>query len=191
MKLLWKCLEIYSQLRLLMNGVKVRGKKIYIRKNFRKVGSGKGIHIDGTAGIYIGTNSMITCGEEAEIQIGKNFHATEHLRLTSLNRVTIGNNVLLGSDVTIIDSNHGMNGNDLEKGYNNQKMLKSTVNIQDNVWCGDRVIILPGASIGCGSIIGAGSIVTKDVPPYCIAVGNPARVIKKWNRELEVWEKAE
>ena len=81
-----------------------------------------------------------------------------------------------------------MNAGDLEKGYNAQKMLKKTVHINDNVWCGDRVIVLPGVTIGEGTIIGAGSIVTRDIPPYCIAAGNPARVIKKWNKGKTVWE---
>jgi maltose O-acetyltransferase len=54
----------------------------------------------------------------------------------------------------------------------------SPVTISDDVWIGMRVIILPGVTIGRGAIIGAGAVVTKDVPPYCVAVGNPARVVR-------------
>lgn len=189
MNILMMCLNIVSRLKMFVHRIHIHGvKNIYIRRRFRMIGSGKKVHIDGSEGVYIGPNSMITCAEDAIIEIGTNFHATEHLRLTSLKSVVIGNNVLLGSDVTIIDSNHGMNAGDLEKGYNAQKMLKKTVHINDNVWCGDRVIVLPGVTIGEGTIIGAGSIVTRDIPPYCIAAGNPARVIKKWNKGKTVWE---
>ncbi len=62
------------------------------------------------------------------------------------------------------------------------------ITIGDKVWIGNGVSVLEGVSIGKGAVIGAGSVVTKDVPPYCIAVGAPARVIKKYNFDLKEWE---
>ncbi len=129
---------------------------------------------------------MITCC--GEVQIGYGFSATEFFRLTALEKVTIGNNVLIGSSVTIMDCNHGTDP-DIQGGYLKQQMITGKVVIEDGVWCGDHVIILPGVTIGQHSIIGAGSIVTKSIPEYCIAVGNPAKVIKRWNAEYKRWEK--
>ena len=56
-------------------------------------------------------------------------------------------------------------------------------------WVGEKVIIMPGVTIGDRSIIGAGAIVTRDIPPYSIAVGNPAKVIKRYNFKTHSWEK--
>ena len=60
--------------------------------------------------------------------------------------------------------------------------------IENNVWLGDNVVVMPGVTIGHGSIIGSLSVVTHDVPPECIAVGSPARVIKYWNDARQMWE---
>ena len=110
--------------------------------------------------------------------------------MTSLNKVVIGNNVLLGSSVTILDCNHGMDAEE-ETGYFEQDMLLKEVHVEDGVWCGDHVIILPGVTVGKHSIIGAGSVVTKSIPSYCIAAGNPARVIKKWDFNSKSWKRTE
>jgi acetyltransferase-like isoleucine patch superfamily enzyme len=58
---------------------------------------------------------------------------------------------------------------------------KGSVTIEDNVWIGDKVTILPNVRIGEGSVIGANSVVTKDIPPFCVAAGNPAKIIRKLN----------
>jgi acetyltransferase-like isoleucine patch superfamily enzyme len=63
------------------------------------------------------------------------------------------------------------------------------VRIEKGCWIGEKVIILPGVNIGKRSIIGAGSVVTKSIPEYSIAVGNPARVIKTWNKDKKQWVK--
>ena len=102
--------------------------------------------------------------------------------------IKIGNNVLMASDVTIASENHGMDPEN-ELPYMKQKLIVAPVTIGDNCWIGDKVIILPGTSIGQGSIIGAGAVVTKDVPAYSIAVGNPAHVIKKYDFGIHEWVK--
>ena len=61
--------------------------------------------------------------------------------------------------------------------------------IEDNVWLGDNVTVLPGVTIGRGSIIGSNAVVSKSIPPYSIAVGIPARVIKRWDEETKSWRK--
>ena len=91
--------------------------------------------------------------------------------------ITIGDNVMFGPDVRIITSNHAFDRLDIpmrEQGYEEEK----PVVIGNDVWIGTRVLILPGVTIGDGCVIGAGAVVTKDIPPYSVAVGVPAKVVK-------------
>lgn len=91
--------------------------------------------------------------------------------------VTIGNHVLMGAECLIYTENHNFNRMECtidQQGYQEPR----PVIIGDDVWIGSRVIILPGVSVGNGAVIGAGSVVTHDVPPYAIVGGNPAKVIK-------------
>lgn len=98
-----------------------------------------------------------------------------------VNRIEIGNHVLLGSNILIIDHSHGRFEIDSKDVPWEKRALysKGPVVIEDNVWLGDNVSVLPGVTIGKGSVVGAGSVVTKDVPPYSLAAGNPAKVIKQ------------
>ena len=68
-------------------------------------------------------------------------------------------------------------------------VIAKPVTIGDNVWVTSNVTILPGVTIGSNTVIGAGSVVTKDIPPYTICIGMPAKPIKKWNFEKAVWVK--
>jgi len=91
--------------------------------------------------------------------------------------VSIGDDVMMGPEVVIITSNHRFDRTDCsirEQGYQEHK----PVTIEDDVWIGQRAMIMPGVTIGKGSVIGAGAVVAKYVPPYSVAVGNPCRVIK-------------
>jgi maltose O-acetyltransferase len=91
--------------------------------------------------------------------------------------ITIGADVMMGPDVVILTTNHIFENTDIpmdQQGIANEL----PVTIEDDVWIGTRVIILPGRHIGRGSIIGAGSVVTKDIPPFAIVGGNPAKVIR-------------
>jgi len=83
--------------------------------------------------------------------------------------------------------NHGYE--DISIPPSKQKDIIKLITIEDEVWIGANCVITIGVTIGKHSIVGAGSVVTKDIPPYCIAVGNPARVIKKYNSETAAWEK--
>lgn len=92
--------------------------------------------------------------------------------------VSIGDNVMMGPDVLIYTTNHRFANRDIpmrKQGYQPEK----PVSIGNDVWIGARVIILPGVHIGDGCVIGAGAVVTKDVPAYCVCAGNPAKVIKE------------
>ena len=90
---------------------------------------------------------------------------------------TIGDYVMMGEDCTIITRNHSHSRTDIpmmEQGFE----MEQPVTIGNDVWIGDRVTILPGVHIGDGCVIGAGAVVTRDIPPYAIACGVPAKVIR-------------
>ena len=89
--------------------------------------------------------------------------------------LTIGNNVMMGPECLFYSNNHKFNRETLK--YEGYTEINPIV-IEDDVWIGRRAIIMGGVRVGKGAVIGAGAVVTKDVPPYCVAAGNPA-VIKK------------
>lgn len=120
------------------------------------------------------TRPIICIGSEC--QIGSYNH------ITAVNSIKIGQGVLTGKFVTITENSHGDTKNALETDMSPIKRKvysKGSVIIGDNVWIGDKATVLPNVIIGKGSIIGANSVVTKDIPPYSIAAGNPATVVKK------------
>lgn len=143
-------------------------------------------------GFYVGSNSKLLCyiadGFTPCITIGENFHATRQFTVQCANKVTIGNNVLVASDVFMIDYNHGLNP--LTSSYlDNSLEVSKGIVVEDGVWIGNNVIILGGVTIGKKAVIAAGAVVTKDVPEYTIVAGNPANVIKKYNFEDKQWER--
>lgn len=124
--------------------------------------------------------------ERLGLIVGNNFSSTSRCRITCAHKITIGNHVLLAPEVFITDHNHGMTPSSIDD-YASQPLLVGSVVIEDNVWIGQRACILPGVTIGKFSIIGANSVVTKDIPPYSLAVGAPARVIKEWDKDRREW----
>jgi acetyltransferase-like isoleucine patch superfamily enzyme len=107
--------------------------------------------------------------------------------------VTIGDRVLIASKVFISDHNHGSYKGATGQSHPAQPPASRALHvapvlIDDDVWIGEFVSILPGVHIGRGSVIGAQSVVTRDVPPGCVAVGNPARVIRRFNFDTSSWE---
>lgn len=128
-----------------------------------------------------------------KLTIGNDVSFSDFNHIGAFNFIKIGNHVLFGSKCYVTDHNHGIyQGNqqsNIDVAPENRKLTKDgTVIIEDNVWLGDNVVVLPNVTIGYGSIIGAGAIVTKSIPAECMAVGAPAHVIKRWNRELKIWE---
>ena len=108
--------------------------------------------------------------------IGTNSIWNEGCWINARGGIEIGSNVLIGPHCIIQSQNHVFE--DVTKPICLQGYVRKPVKIEDDCWIGARVIILPGVHIGRGSVIGAGSVVTKSIPPYSVAVGSPARVIR-------------
>lgn len=119
--------------------------------------------------------------------IGNNCSIGNRFSILTADKVLIEDNNLIASDVIIAAENHGINLEEADS-YASIKLNSKPVTIKDGCWIGEKVIILPGVTIGRRSIIGAGSVVTKSVPEYSIAVGNPAKVIKRYNMDNHQWE---
>lgn len=148
-----------------------------VGKNFMTIGSNSSIgkHSIITAWDYLGT---------PVIKIGNNVILGDYIHITAVNSIEISDGVLTGKFVTITDNSHGRLNNieELQQTPGSREVYsKGPVIIKKNVWIGDKVTILPGVIIGDGAIIGANAVVTKDVPPFTIVGGNPAKIIKNIN----------
>lgn len=135
-----------------------------------------------------------TPGQTCCISIGENVQMNDSVHIVGSVGVRIGNDVLLASKIFISDLNHGAygTGNQHDSPLTvpaGRPLVCSPVVIEDKVWIGEFVSVLPGVTIGEGSIIGTMSVVTKSIPAYSIAVGSPAKVIKTFNFETQQWEK--
>ena len=108
--------------------------------------------------------------------IGNNAFISDDTKINVRKKVSIGNGVMIGQGVLIYDHDH-----DYRKGHiaMHDNFLEREVQIGNDVWIGSGTIILKGANIGDRCVIGAGSVVTRDIPPYSLAAGNPCRVIRK------------
>ena len=117
------------------------------------------------------------------INIGEKCWIGDYFNISAINSIEIGNGVLMGRWVTILDNSHGETGYEslIITPHERQLYSKGKIIIEDNVWIGDKVTILSGVKIGIGSIIGANSVVTKDIPPYSIAAGVPSQIIKRYD----------
>ncbi|MEG0239046.1 MAG: DapH/DapD/GlmU-related protein [Anaerorhabdus sp.] len=132
-------------------------------------------------------------GDKKTLHIGEYCEIGDNVHVVAYNSVTIGDNVLIASKVFISDTSHGRyNGKIQDSPFvspNSRELYSKTVEIGDNVWIGENVVILPGSKIGSGCIVGANSVVIGTIESECIAVGSPAKVIKKWNSCMNKWEK--
>lgn len=123
--------------------------------------------------IIVKHNAQIGAG--VGLKIGDRSQLGHNCRIG--NYVTIGCDVVMGPDVVIMTSAHAFE--DPNTPINLQGALPiRPVNIEDDVWIGTRVIIMPGVVVGRGAVIGAGSVITKAVPPYAIVAGVPAKIIR-------------
>lgn len=170
----------YRSAKLLLLPVDIRGRK-YIKwgQNF-------------TAGFGCRFEAY-PMNENVVLQIGDNVQIQDYVHITARNKVVIGNEVLMASKIYISDCIHGSYvGNEFDShpgipAYARPLSSKDVI-IGDRVWLGEFVSVLPGVTIGEGTIVGSNSVVTKDLPSNVIAVGSPAEPIKKFNFDSQGWE---
>ena len=122
------------------------------------------------------------------IRIGDRVSVTGSLTIGAVNRVEIGDDALLASHIFISDNQHGRSSTDLPFKYQQLEKI-SPVTIGRGCWIGEHVVIMPGVTVGEMSIVGANSVVAESVPPRCIVVGCPARVVRQWDSDAEIWVK--
>lgn len=172
--------------------LKIFRKNAEIGKNFSTTASANCFREKG-AKIKIGDNCEI-CGvlsakENAEIRIGNYTTIRGDSLIGCMNNVTVGNFVIISNNVKIYDNNnHPTDSHQriemCKSGFNSElwqwKYSESaSIIIEDNVWIGEKSTILKGVTIGRGAVVACNTVVTKDVPPYSIVAGNPARIVKK------------
>ena len=124
---------------------------------------------NGVGDIYIGDRTRIGLG------------------CTLIGHVRIGNDIRLAQNIVMSGLNH--NYEDIALPISDQGVTTSPITIEDETWLGANCVVLPGVTIGKHCVIADGSIVTKDIPPYSVAAGNPARVLKQYNPETKFWER--
>lgn len=175
--------------------------KIYTEFKLRKVKQkGKMIHVIPTLSIrnpqyftigdkcYFGPGCRLEAWDEylgerfnPKIEIGVDVRINSTCHIGCINHIQIGENVLLGSHVVILDHNHGKATKEESYLHPSERPLysKGEVVIGKNCWLGENVCVLAGVHIGDNCIVGANSVVTKDMPPNSVIAGNPATVVKK------------
>lgn len=172
---------IFPKARLIRFPFDIRGKK-YIKygKNFT---TGTGCRIE----------AYKFNEKEPKLKIGDNVQINDYVHFSCAESLIIGDNVLIASKVYITDLNHGSYSGEEQSSpqeiAKERKIYTKPVKINNNVWIGENVSILSGVEVGENVILGANSVVTKNIPENCIAVGNPARVIKVYNKSIGKWEK--
>jgi acetyltransferase-like isoleucine patch superfamily enzyme len=139
---------------------------------------GKGSTIEDFSTINNGVGNVII-GENSRVGISN----------VIIGPVTIGNNVILAQNIVMSGLNHGYE--DINLPIHKQAVTMQPILIEDDSWIGANVVVTSGVTIGKHSVIAAGAVVTKSVPPFSIAVGNPARVIKQYNTSSQKWERVQ
>lgn len=174
-----------------LRNIKLAGKlkKVGIGINFGKdviLLGGKYIEVGDN--VTFGKNSVITVWSDilgytnkGYIKIGNGCSFGEYAHVTCINGIVIGDGLLTGRWVTITDNSHGDTSYTtlLQRPIDRKVISKGVVIIGRNVWIGDKATILPGITIGEGAVIAANTVVTKDVPAYCVVAGNPAKIVNK------------
>ncbi|MFC0514813.1 acyltransferase [Mucilaginibacter angelicae] len=170
----------------------------WISKEFKSIGGNAtiyypldllgGKHITIGENVIIGKRGILTAWDRygydsfsPAISIGNRTSIGEDCHITAIHNITIGNNVLIGKKVTISDNSHGQtNIAELNLPPIDRPLYsKGPVIIEDGVWIGDKVTIVANVRLGKNSIIGANSLVTKDVPENCVVGGVPAQILKE------------
>ncbi len=178
--------------RLVRGSFGAMGKNSHIMLPF-KSGNAKDIFLG--EGVTICGGAWIDCfrkyGEKdwhPRLEIGDGTYIGHRSHIMVIGEMKIGKNVLIADKVYISDNLHGFE--DITRHIMPQPLKHAPVTIEDEVWLGENVCVLPGVTIGKHSVIGSNSVVTKSIPPYSVAVGSPAKVIRQYNQKTEQWEKA-
>jgi acetyltransferase-like isoleucine patch superfamily enzyme len=172
-------------------------------KKFKRVGYTsiiyKPLRIQGKKYISIGKNVCIQKlswlaafkldENEPELVFGDGCNIGDFNHIAAVRKVVFGKNVLTANRVYVSDNLHGFESIDIPINHQPVK-FKSEVYIGDGSWLGENVCII-GANVGKNCVVGANSVVTKDIPDYCVAVGMPAKIIKRYNLETKTWEKTD
>ncbi len=148
--------------------VLLRGNNFFFQSTKRAVNISKNT--------IIGKNTRISAGGNGKVYIGESVLIDDCTFIMAHEKIVIGKNTKIAAFCFITDFNHKYT--DIKKTVKEQGYETKPVTIGENVWVGTHVVILPGVTIANRSVIGAGSVVTKNIPPNSVAVGNPARVIK-------------
>ena len=136
-------------------------------------------NILGKTGENIFIEAPFHCDYGWNIEVGENFFANYNLTILDVGKVTIGKNVQIAPNVSVYTAGHPIHPDSRNSGYE----YGLPVTIGDNVWIGGNTVIMPGVSIGNNVVIGAGSVVTKDIPEWCVAVGNPCKAVRRITEE--------
>ena len=129
----------------------------------------------GKCGEYIHVEQPFHCDYGKHIEVGENFFANYNLTILDVAKVKIGDNCQMAPNVAIYTAGHPIHPDTRNSGFEYGK----EVTIGDNVWLGGNTVVCPGVHIGNNVVIGSGSVVTKDIPDWSIAAGNPCRVIRR------------
>lgn len=175
-KLFWK------NVRLICYPIFMRGR--------RNIYYGKGFSTGYNCRFDLLVNNKVT------LTIGENCDLGDYAHISAMNNIYIGDNFLCGNFVYIGDNSHGLykcfgdeKQSDPKISPKERPIYADSIYVGNNVWVGEHCSILSGAHIGNGCIIGANSVVNSIIPENSIAVGTPAKVVKKWNEAKKVWEK--
>lgn len=174
----WICSHVYSLSAVMffrLRGYAI-GANVVLASSCEIYQSSKGA-ISILSGAQIRKAVRINAGFDGVIRIGHNVLIDTGTCIMAQQNILIGNNTLIAPYCFIVDFNHGFENRRVpiaKQGYTTEKIV-----IGEDVWIGAHSIILPGVTIGNGSVIGAGSVVTKDVKPHSVVAGNPARIIRQ------------
>ncbi len=158
----------------------------------------KPTNIDFPKRIFIGSNVYIahygwlaanplTGNAECKLIIGDGTSIGRFSHIYATSKIEIGKNVLMAEKVYISDNLHGYA--DINHPIIKQPIIQiSEVLIGDGAWLGENVCII-GASVGKNSVVGANAVVTKDIPDFCVALGAPAKIVKRYNFDTKNWQK--
>jgi len=189
----------------LLKSVYVRIFRLFTISKFKKFGKSSyiGAHANIRYGKKMTIGNCVSIGRFCRMQCYKEFageklnpeiviqdgcYISDNFTVLSAARVELEKDVLIASNVTICSENHSINP-EVATPYKNQPLTFASVMVGEGTWIGQNVVIMPGVRIGKKCVIGASAVVTKDVDDYCMVVGVPAKVIKKYDFDIGNWTK--